>query len=148
VRFFSLSGERVRFFSLSGERDSGCMEYELWRLVVVISVVPMAKVPSQFTWTDRVIRSPRHTALLSKANAIDAGLRKLLTNGLGQAKRQVDRLGGFHRADHRGDRSVVSVSQSGHNVASFAQCVEKLLDSLRRAGDYLDREARMRERLR
>ena len=36
------------------------------------------------------------------------------------------------------------VLQSGHNVCSFAQYVEKLLDSLRRAGDYFDREAPMR----
>jgi hypothetical protein len=30
------------------------------------------------------------------------------------------------------------VLQSGHNVCSFAQYVEKLLDSLRRAVDYFD----------
>src|SRR5258708_421195 len=40
------------------------------------------------------------------------------------------------------------VSQSGHDIGNLAQYVEKPLDSLRRAGDYFLREARMRERLR
>jgi hypothetical protein len=44
-------------------------------------------------------------------------------------------------------QNVVSVLQSGHNVCSFAQYVEKLLDTLSRAGEYFDREAPMKRRL-